>query len=127
MATRTATVTRTTARLATTTMCTTTMTLVTTEEATTRTTLATLAAAEMDTPVPFHAVVRGDQGARVAVADLHEDPEVEAHHHRLHQDGVDRARRLAAIRCCQLIQWRLEARFRGIPTWSLGSLVLANV
>ena len=101
--------------------------LVTTEEVMTTATLVTLAAAEMDTPVPFHAVVRGDQGARVAAADLHEDLEAEAHHHRLHQDGVDRARRQVALRCCQLIPWLLEASVRGIPTWSLGSLVLANV
>ena len=97
------------------------------EQATTTATLVTLAAAEMDTPAPFHAVVRGDQGAQVAVADLHEDPEAEAHHHRLHQDGVDCVRRQAAPQCFQLIPWHLEASVRGIPTWSPGSLALANV
>ena len=127
MAMRMATATMTMARLVTTTTCTMMTVLATTEEAVTMATPVTLAAAEMETPVPFHVVGRGDQGAQAAVADLHEAPEAEAHHHRLHQDGVVRVRRQAATRCSQLILWHLEASVRGIPTWSPGSLALANV
>ena len=96
------------------------------EQATTTATLVTLAAAEMDTPVPFHAVVRGDQGAQAA-ADLKADLEAEALRHHLRQGGEDRARHQEAIHCCRSIQWHLEASVRGIPTWSRGLVDLANV